>query len=263
MNPVLVGATALRVEPDAVIDVEPIKHGLTNESWLVRTRTEAVIVRSSNPATNELRIDRASESVVLDVVAAAAIGAPVLLNDPQRYLLVTRYVGEPWSLYDACVEANIERLAARLSDLHRLPLPIGVRSVNLDETVRGYLGTLDAHGVDSGFGRQQSRDRALLATEQLQALNTPCLCHNDVHHLNVVGVQGLLIDWEYAGIGDPAFDLASVCVYHRYAAALRDLLLDEYAARGQAIGPERLALASWVFEYVRDLWMAVRDLTPM
>ena len=90
MSPALVGAAALGVEPESVVDVEPIKHGLTNESWLVRTRTDAVIVRSSNPAANELRIDRASESVVLEVVAAAGIGPPVLLNDPQRNLLVTR-----------------------------------------------------------------------------------------------------------------------------------------------------------------------------
>ena len=49
-------------------------------------------------------------------------------------------------------------------------------------------------------------------------------CHNDVHHLNVVGGDELrLIDWEYAGAGEPLFDLASVCVYHGYDRTRREL----------------------------------------
>ena len=97
--------------------------------------------------------------------------------------------------------------------------------------------------------------------EELRAASIPCLCHNDVHHLNVVGRgEPMLIDWEYAGSGDPAFDLASVCVYHRYGPAQRSLLLDAYGAAGRGVDAERLERACWIFEYVRDLWTAVRGL---
>jgi thiamine kinase len=262
MKPADVAAEALSIAPAQITSVEPIKHGLTNESWLVRTLGEAVIVRISNAATENLRIDRASESVVLRTVADAGIGAPVLLNDPSRHVLVTRYIGEPWSMQDAQVESNVRRLAARLQQLHRLPVPAGVRTVELGETVRGYLATLDRHGTKSELTNPDLREAALDVVARLRGKGVSCLCHNDVHHLNVVGLrEPLLIDWEYAGRGDPSFDLASLCVYHAYDATLRDALLDAYASHGEPIDAERLRLACWLFECVRDLWMAVRELS--
>jgi len=89
--------------------------------------------------------------------------------------------------------------------------------------------------------------------------STACLCHNDVHHLNVVGGENLrLIDWEYAGVGEPLFDLASACVYHRYGRSQRERLLSTYGAPSDTISWQRLELACWLFDYIRDLWMAVR-----
>ena len=262
MTPTAIGAEVLGLAPEAITQVEPIKHGLTNESWLVRAANDAVIVRLSNPDTDRLRIDRASEAVMLSVVAAAGIAPPVLLNDPDRHVLVTRYVGETWSLQDARVEGNVRRLAARLHQLHDLPVPARVRAVDLGDTVRGYLATLDGRGVRSAFTTTQRRREELAATDELQASSVPCLCHNDVHHLNIVGRdEPLLIDWEYAGRGDPAFDLASVCVYHGYDSSLRELLLRAYATHGRAVEAWRLERACRVFEYVKELWTAVRDLS--
>ena len=94
---------------------------------------------------------------------------------------------------------------------------------------------------------------------QLSKGSTPCLCHNDVHHLNVIDGDSLrLIDWEYAGVGEPLFDLASVSVYHRYRRSQRERLLSAYAAPSGAVSWQRLELACWLFDYIRDLWLAVR-----
>jgi thiamine kinase-like enzyme len=82
-----------------------------------------------------------------------------------------------------------------------------------------------------------------------------------VHHLNIIDGGALrLIDWEYAGLGEPLFDLASVCVYHRYSAPQRDALLAAYAS-GAAMSGSNFEAALWLFEYVRDLWTAVRALS--
>jgi thiamine kinase-like enzyme len=94
---------------------------------------------------------------------------------------------------------------------------------------------------------------------QLRQDSTPRLCHNDVHHLNVVGGENLrLIDWEYAGVGEPLFDLASVCVNHGYRKSQRERLLAAYGESSSAINWQRLELACWLFDYIRDLWTAVR-----
>ncbi|MGH8174669.1 MAG: phosphotransferase [Steroidobacter sp.] len=260
MSPAEAAASALKISRDDVVAVESIKHGLTNESWLVRTRAAVVVVRMGAANESALRIDRASETRVLAAVAAAGIGAPVLQCDPARHLLVTRYLGPPWSQQDAQSVINIRRLADVLRRLHRIDTPPGVRTVDLGATVAGYLGTLDLHGASSNLTGPTLRTRARIAAESLRRDSAPCLCHNDVHHLNVVdGGELRLIDWEYAGTGEPLFDLASVCVYHRYDRAQRELLLSEYS-RGAPASATRLELALWLFEYIRDLWTAVRSL---
>jgi len=260
MSPADIAASALRVSASHVVTVEPIKHGLTNESWLVRTRSDAVVVRISTSSDDALRVDRASEARVLAIAASAGVGAPVIHSDPERRLLVTRYAGPSWSYEEARDHANIVRAAALLARLHRLDAP-GVRTVDLAATVEGYSSTLTLAGVAGDLTRQSLRERAHAAVTSLRRDAAACLCHNDVHHLNIVGRDELrLIDWEYAGVGEPLFDLAALCVYHGYDRARRELLLTSYPADAGRDMESRLDQALWLFEYIRDLWTAVRSL---
>ena len=257
MSPADIAATALGISAADIGSVEPIAHGLTNRSWLVRAGAQAVVVRSSPPAEQALQIDRRSEYLVLHAVAAAGIGAPVLLDDAASQVLVTKYLGPVWTFEDAGSTHNIARLGALLNRLHRLAVPPGVRFVDLAESVDGYVATLAAQDAHPGLRSGDKRTRARDIVASLSGGSISCLCHNDVHHLNVVddGRSLRLIDWEYAGTGEPLFDLASVCVYHSYASPTRRELLSAYG-RGS---PERLELACWLFEYIRDLWFAVRE----
>jgi thiamine kinase len=259
-EPAQIAATALGIEVDAIVSVEPVKHGLTNESWIVRTTKETVVVRLSSSADRALQIDRGSEAVVLGVVARADIGPPVLQCDPAGHILVTRYLGETWGRDYACYTPNIRRLATTLRRLHGLAMPAGVRRVDLRSTVSGYLQTLHERGAASVLTSQPLRERAAQVADELQRGSTPCLCHNDVHHLNVIDDGELrLIDWEYAGIGERLFDLAAVSVYHQFDTPRREHLLTAYAENPAAVDPARFEQACWLFDYVRELWMAVRE----
>jgi thiamine kinase len=259
MQPEHIAALVLDVPFADVVASERIKHGLTNESWLVRTARDAVVVRISNTAEHDLQIDRRSEAAILAAVAAADLGAPVLLCDPARHVLVTRYLGHHWTLEATLEPANIERLARTLQRLHALAAPAGVRTVDLRVTIDGYMRTLDERGGYTSLRTEHLRARAREAATSLHAGSVACLCHNDVHYLNVVDDGQLrLIDWEYGGVGEPLFDLASACVYHEYDAAQRERLLDTYLTARDAATEQRLEIACWLFEYVRDLWTAVR-----
>ena len=253
-------AVALDLGTGRIRDIEPIKHGLTNRSWLVSTDGDRFVVRLSDVGSaGELQIDRDSEAVVLQHVAHAGIGAQVLRCDPARGILVTRYLGPTWTEQDAHFDDNIKRIAGLLRRLHALDVPAGVRAVDLASTVHGYARTLEERGTHSQLVSPSQCNRADETAAQLRIGSTSCLCHNDVHHLNIVGSDPVrLIDWEYAGIGEPLFDLASVCVYHRYPKPQRERLLTAYGASSDAINWQRLELACWLFDYIRDLWMAVR-----
>ena len=225
----------------------------------MRTDSDRFVVRISDESAQELQIDRASEAVVLHAVARAGIGPEVLRCDPQHGILVTRYLGPTWSERDAHSLDNIDRLAGLLRRLHQLEVPADVRGVDLASTAHGYVRTLQERGTYSSLTLPALRECADKAALQLSKGSRARLCHNDVHHLNVVDGDSLrLIDWEYAGVGEPLFDLASVCVYHRYRRSQRERLLSAYAAPSEAVSWQRLELACWLFDYIRDLWLAVR-----
>ena len=255
-----IAAAALGISTAQIVRVERIKHGLTNDSWRVLTKSDAVIVRISNAAEALLQIDRRSEATVLQLVAAAGLGPEVLVCDVARRVLVTRDLGRTWDEKDARLAANISRLGGLLRHLHALPLPAGVRRVALVETLRGYLRALDERGHRSRLNSEATRKRGEHAALALSQGSQECLCHNDVHYLNIIDNGCLrLIDWEYSGIGEGMFDLASVCVYHRFDKRQRDLLLSANLQEPDPAAAQRLDLACWLFKYVRELWMAVRE----
>lgn len=261
MSPAEFAAEALGASVDAVERVDEIKHGLTNQSWRVSVGTASVVVRISRADEQALQIDRTSEAAILRAVAEASIGADVLLCDPSRHVLVTRDLGATWGETDPHARSNSVRLAYLVRRLHELRVPTGTREVNLIDAMRGYLRTLDEHGRAPAPAMQQLRARGEEVGQTLALDTKPSLCHNDIHHLNVVdGGQLRLIDWEYAGVGEPMFDLASICVYHGFSREQRADLLRAYAVNPLYAQWHRLELACWLFEYIRELWMEVRAL---
>src|SRR5687767_15292973 len=108
MSPAAIAAGALGIAPESILSCESIKHGLTNESWLVRTRHDDVVVRISNAHENSLQIDRHSEALVLAAVAEAGIGPEVILCEPANRVLITRYLGDTWTEAEATAEGNIQ-----------------------------------------------------------------------------------------------------------------------------------------------------------
>ena len=81
------------------------------------------------------------------------------------------------------------------------------------------------------------------------------LCHNDLHHLNIIDHDGRLwlVDWEYGGRGDPLFDLAS-CICQ--GAAARSAVAALLSGYGEPLpgSASELEDACWAFDYVRLLW---------
>ena len=242
---------------------ERIAGGLTNENWLVRAAGGAWVVRIGNPRSAQLQIDRRAEQVALRAAAHAGLGPLLTFCDPERQWLVTEYLGgAAWTARQVRQQENIVKIAAMLRKLHALPKPPGARHVDLHAILSGYWNELMATGLGARTGAAKQRARARHLAAELATDAVTCLCHNDLHHLNVVEREDgalRLVDWEYAGIGDPYFDLASVCCYHAFNDADRAALLRAYLGADRRAALERLHRMCWLFDYIRELWFAVRE----
>jgi len=264
MDPTDIAVEALGRERAKFAPPQRLKDGLTNESWLVRAidSDQAWVVRLSNTSESELQIDRRSEAAILSAVAAAGIGPRVVLCAPERHILVTEFLsGRSWTPRAARQVDNLQRVILVLKRLHAMPVPAGAQSIDLRAVVSGYWNTLMARGLGARAGTLEQRERARQIIVDMQADRMAVLCHNDIHHLNVIDSGELrLIDWEYAGVGDPYFDLASICCYHAFSDQLRAQLLKLYLGAERPSALERLHRMCWLFDYIRDLWFAVREM---
>jgi thiamine kinase-like enzyme len=85
------------------------------------------------------------------------------------------------------------------------------------------------------------------------------LCHNDLHHLNILddGDRLWLVDWEYGGCGDPLLDLASFLCQVESTHDERRALLEAYGG-GAGISYRHVEAACTAFDYVQWLWYRLR-----
>ena len=231
MNPELVHVQRLRSLDfwQGPIAVESIPGGITNYNYRVHAAGRTYVARLCVEKTL-LGIDRRNE-VVCQRAAHACGVAPEIVHHEDGVLVSTHL--DARTLDSAAVRdpSFIDRLAALLRQLHdgwdRLTGEILYFSAF--QTVRTYARTaleLKAPLPDDiddllEDARRQARRLAPFV---------PVLCHNDLLAANILddGRRVWLVDWEYAGVGHPLFDLAGASANSRFPEALEHDLLAAY-----------------------------------
>jgi len=234
-----------------------IRAGLSNHAWRVDHDGRGYFVRLGGSGSESLGVDRRSECHLLGAVSAAGLAPEVLVCDPGADLLVTRLVsGETWTRQATREAANLRRMGAALRHLHSLPLRPGIRRVGFAAQARFLESRLGAERcAHPALRRVAATAFDLLAGRE----SIVSLCHNDLHHLNILddGERLWLVDWEYGGCGDPLFDLASFLCQHQSTSEERQVLLSAYAGDA-AISIDLVEGACRAFDYVQWLWYRLR-----
>lgn len=226
--------------------------GPTNASYLVEHAGERFVLRLDKAETRALGLDRHNERTVCAAVAAAGLGPAYRHFDPAAGVCLRPFVtGRCLQRADLADLAVLRRLAAALRRLHGLEA-VGAAFTPL-AAARRYaeqLGTPAAAALADRAAEWHtglSRDAAHFA-----------LCHNDLVCENVLLTQSqglLLIDWEYAGIGDPYFDLAVVVRHHDLGRELTEHFLEAYLQRPPANREiERLSRQCAFYGCLLELW---------
>lgn len=228
----------------------PLAGGLTNRTWRVTSAAADWVVRLGGGRDAALAIDRRAELLALRTAAAHGLAPRCVHAAAARGVLVLEYVaGTVWSRTTPRSAAGIERIGAAFRRLHSLPVPAALPEVDARDAIRRYLGA--PVGVPGPVPREVLAERTAAALAGY-APRGRAFCHHDVHHRNVVEADRLvLLDWEYAGAGDPALDLAAFAAYHDLDAVARARLR---AAYGPGVTDEELDRALHVFDCLQALW---------
>lgn len=222
------------------LKTSPLGGGITNRNFRVDVSGESFVLRIGGEDTELLGINRQHEYAAN--VAAASIGiAPevVYFIEPEGYL-VTRFLNaRPIPRDEMQKPENIRRVAHALKQIHALSAIPG--AFFPFRTIDDYAATARQYDVSfpADFDWLMVRLREIEAAFVKEPF-TPRPCHNDLLNENFLYAGNVrIIDWEYAGMGDPAFDLANFAVHHQLNDEQEKILLEEYfspSSLGKGLG---------------------------
>lgn len=201
--------------------------GITNRNFRVTLGGSDYVIRLPGKDTDLLGIDREAERLATD--AAARLGIAPAVATALEDCLVTQFIAcNPVSTQE--LADGVEELARALRSFHdsTTPLPTSFWVPDLlDEyaaIVRERGGTLPA-----------TYEEAVVSAARIEAvlpLARPRPCHNDLLTGNLIRAQDdgrmIIVDWEYAGMGDPRFDLGNLSINNDFDEATDDRLLAAY-----------------------------------
>lgn len=195
------------------VSIRPLTNGLTNANYRVDVDGQAFVVRIPGASTELLAIDRANELHSARVAAALGIGPAVLHHFSDSGATVIEFLhGRPMT-NDTLQEPGMPgRIAETLRILHGGPRFL--RDFDMLDLAERYRIVIEERGSPLPIGYPARRPvireiGAALAVRPLPSVP----CHNDLLADNYIqqGERLRLVDWEYSGNGDPAFELGNTC----------------------------------------------------
>jgi len=242
--------------------LRPLSGGITNRNFLVEAagRRDRYVIRLAGNDTHLLGISREVEHAATVAAAGVGVGPEVTAFIRPEGYLVTRFIeGSPVSDEAVHRPETIARVAASLRRIHDGPAIPGL-FVPL-RIVEAYRALALARGVPippeyehaASIGRRIEQSFLANPVEMRP-------CHNDLLNANFIddGKRIRIVDWEYAGMGDPFFDLGNFSINHELTADEDAMLLaayDEDPKRKDRVARlARLTLMRVVSDFREAMW---------
>jgi thiamine kinase-like enzyme len=257
--PAGVEAAVERLWPGRPARLEVLGGGITNHNVKVSLGRDVYVLRVVGKDTELLGIDRRAELEATRAAAAVGVGPEVIdFVEPEGWL-VTRFIpGEIPAAERLREPPGLAEVAAALRAVHGGPaVPAAFDAFRV---VEAYRATAAARGREVPSGVDWAWEAAA-GIEAARGPIEPRPCHNDLLNANFIhdGERLRIVDWEYAGMGDPFFDLANFAVNHELDADGRAALLDAYFGEVPGDAPARLEQMRFMSDFREAMWGVVQS----
>ncbi|MGH2495548.1 MAG: phosphotransferase [Ktedonobacteraceae bacterium] len=209
--------------------VVPLEGGITNQNYRVDIDGATFVLRVGGKGTHLLGIDRERESICATLASQVGVAPRVLHFLPGEDALVTHFVAGTAITPETAAQPQIlRRIVSSMRRYHAGPDFPGAFSPFA--TVRNYHQLALQHGVTFPDTLPQVYTLMAQIEEALGPVQQFKPCHNDLLASNFIddGDTMWIIDWEYAGMGDPFFDLGNFAVNQALDSERCELLLQYY-----------------------------------
>lgn len=240
--------------------IEALPGGLTNLSYLIGTPQKNYVLRINASNSSQLGIDRQVEIQALSRASEIKLAPAIVYYDIGVGFLVTEYIdGRIWNRSDVSSPKNAVRLAKVLKAIH------GLEAIEGSFSVKDRI-SLYKKSVSLEIPRWKEIDKAVdrIADRVGADVFEDCFCHNDLLASNIVEtLDGDLrvLDWEYAAMGHPFFDLAAVIEGQVFDPGAADCLVSSYLCDSlDSWTDANYVFWQWrvIYCYIDVLWYAVQ-----
>jgi thiamine kinase-like enzyme len=194
-----------------VVTVERIPAGLTNTNWRVVVDGTPFFVRIPGADTELLAVDRGNEIHNTIAAAEAGVAPRVVQTVPEWDVFALEWL-DARTMSNESLRAHgmPSRIAAAVRQLHAGPRFRD--DFDMFRVAERYLALVDDRSIEIPAGYREHlalipRIEAALGVHQPATVP----CHNDLLAENYLddGKRLWLVDWEYSGNNDPAFELGN------------------------------------------------------
>jgi thiamine kinase-like enzyme len=237
----------------------PLSGGITNRNFLVTGPPDGgkYVLRLAGNDTHLLGISREVEHAATVAAAGVGVGPEVVaFLRPEGYL-VTRFIeGRP--VPEDEMRATPERLAEVADALRRVHNGPAIPGLFVPfRIVEAYRALAISRSV--AIPREYELAQAIARRIELACLTAPVElrpCHNDLLNANFIhdGARLRIVDWEYAGMGDPAFDLGNFSINHELDADGDAALLEAYEGTVRPAAMARITLMRVLSDFREAMW---------
>jgi len=232
--------------------------GITNRNFLIDAAgaRDRYVLRLAGNDTHLLGISREVEHAATVAAAGVGVGPEVVAYvRPEGYLVTKFIVGSPVSDEAVHRPETIRRVADSIRRVHDGP-PIPGLFMPF-RIVEAYRALASARGV--AIPREYDLAMAIARRIELAFLSSPVElrpCHNDLLNANFIddGERIRIVDWEYAGLGDPFFDLGNFSVNHGLTPDEDAVLLAAYEREVRPARAARLLLMRIASDFREAMW---------
>ena len=231
-NTMAIAASALQVRPDDIKNIEILKKGMTNRSFIFECKGLRYIMRIPGEGTDML-INRREEATVYNIVKGKEICEDVLYINPENGYKVTRFFENAWAC-DPESKQDVWECMGFLRQFHEKKMEVG-HVFDIFEKIEFYESLWD--GQPSAYrDYRETKEKVFSLKEFITSVAEPyCLTHIDAVPDNFLffkdengNKQIRLIDWEYSAMQDPHVDIAMFAIYSMYNREQIDALIDAY-----------------------------------
>jgi thiamine kinase-like enzyme len=240
--------------------VSELSGGLTNTNYLVDVDGDRYVVRIPGASTELLAVDRENERHNAAAASTTGVSPRIIEVLEDLDVMVIEYIdGVTMSSQRLRAKEMAPRIAASLRRLHAGPrFRQDFDMFRLTEFYARVCAERDVR-IPDGFG--EHRDDVEAIERALAARPLPTLpCHNDLLAENYIddGVQLWIVDFEYSGNNDPAFELGDTAQECGFDADQRARLCEAYFGEATPELLARMDLQALMADVGWTLWAAIQ-----